>query len=86
MVVTRRTPAPPASASRTPSTQPVPRLAKKTNQDTLNVPDKPSPLVNGSTHDATPKSEDVSTSKPVSSSARANNPHRTVDKVVKFRG
>lgn len=73
MVVTRRTPAPPASASRTPSTQPVPRLAKKTNQDTLNVPDKPSPLVNGSTHDATPKSEDVGIA---SKSAKSKGKHK----------
>ncbi|KAI0653160.1 hypothetical protein C8Q70DRAFT_1038131 [Cubamyces menziesii] len=48
MVVTRRTPAPPAPTSRTHSAQPIPRPAKKAHQDSHSVPDKPSPLSNGS--------------------------------------
>ncbi|KAI0331642.1 hypothetical protein GY45DRAFT_597784 [Cubamyces sp. BRFM 1775] len=51
MVVTRRTPAPPAPTSRTHSAQPIPRLAKKAHQDSHSVPDKPSPLSNGSAPD-----------------------------------
>ncbi|CDO69647.1 hypothetical protein BN946_scf184851.g35 [Trametes cinnabarina] len=52
MVVTRRTPAPPAPTSRTHSAQPIPRLAKKATQDASGAPDKSSPLSNGSTANA----------------------------------
>ncbi|KAI0630587.1 hypothetical protein C8Q77DRAFT_1134116 [Trametes polyzona] len=56
MVVTRRTPAPPVPASRTHSTQPIPRIAKKATSDASNLPEKPSPLANGSSADTTAKS------------------------------
>ncbi|KAH9857245.1 hypothetical protein C2E23DRAFT_807141 [Lenzites betulinus] len=56
MVVTRRTPAPPLPASRTHSTQPIPRIAKKVQPDAHSAPDKPSPLGNGSSADSAAKS------------------------------
>ncbi|KAI0369129.1 hypothetical protein BV20DRAFT_1053422 [Pilatotrama ljubarskyi] len=71
MVVTRRTPAPPAPASRTHSAQPIPRLAKKANQDPQNVPDKPSPLVNGSTVDSAANSVDADVDKAVNASSKS---------------
>lgn len=66
MVVTRRTPAPPVPASRTQSTQPIPRIAKRANPDTSSIPDKSSPLANGSSADAAAKSAAVDVDKAVS--------------------
>ncbi|KAL1940799.1 hypothetical protein VTO73DRAFT_7840 [Trametes versicolor] len=63
MVVTRRTPAPPVPASRTQSTQPIPRIAKRANPDTSSIPDKSSPLANGSSADAAAKSAAVDVDK-----------------------
>ncbi|PIL25167.1 hypothetical protein GSI_13056 [Ganoderma sinense ZZ0214-1] len=59
MVVTRRTPAAPVPTSRNPSSQPIPRVAKKPTSDTPNVPAKPSPLSNGSTLDSSNRATDV---------------------------
>ncbi|OSD04859.1 hypothetical protein PYCCODRAFT_1465817 [Trametes coccinea BRFM310] len=70
MVVTRRTPAPPAPTSRTHSTQPIPRLAKKATQDDPTVPDKPSPLSNGSTVNAADDLAAVDTDKAVNVSGK----------------
>ncbi|KAI0741637.1 hypothetical protein C8Q80DRAFT_1195420 [Daedaleopsis nitida] len=69
MVVTRRTPAPP-TASRTSSAQPIPRLAKKASPDSLNTTDKSSPLVNGTTHDASAQSDTAHVDTSVSVSER----------------
>lgn len=66
MVVTRRTPAAPVPTSRNPSSQPIPRVAKKPTSDTSNVLGKPSPLSNGSTLDSSNKTDDVEVDKAVS--------------------
>ena len=66
MVVTRRTPAAPVPTSRNPSSQPIPRVAKKPILDTSNVPGKPSPLSNGSTLDSSNRADDVEVDKAVS--------------------
>ncbi|TBU30579.1 hypothetical protein BD311DRAFT_219584 [Dichomitus squalens] len=55
MVVTRRTPAAPVPTSRNPSSQPIPHIAKKPDQDTQSLPNKSSPLSSGTTLDTTNK-------------------------------
>ena len=72
MVVTRRTPAAPVPASRNPSSQPIPRIAKKPDPDTPSVHNKPSPLSNGSTLDTTDRANYPETDKAVSVFVRSS--------------
>ncbi|KAI0675681.1 hypothetical protein C8Q78DRAFT_1005911 [Trametes maxima] len=80
MVVTRRTPAAPVPSSRTQSAQAVPRLAKKANLD--NVPDKPSPLANGSTVDSAANSVAVDADKATAPSKLAKSKGKQKQKKV----
>ncbi|TFK90129.1 hypothetical protein K466DRAFT_597174 [Polyporus arcularius HHB13444] len=71
MVVTRRTPAPPAAASRTHSAQPIPRLAKNASPEAQTVPGKSSPLVNGSTHEVPSKAGGADVDKAAGAASKA---------------